>query len=454
MCGLILSLGLSVGTVSEARAQGFNNFQEGTVLDEIVAIVDDQLILRSDLQMMMAQVARGQEVPPAMRGQLESRILQQLINQEVMLVHAKRDTNITVSSERVDQMLDQQINRLARQVGGESQLEQQYGKSVVQIRNDYRSQVRDQLLSQRLYQTKQREIQITPSEVREWFERIPQDSLPTIPKTVRVAHVVRYPDTRPEASQEAREVISSIRDSILTGADFEEMARRHSEDQGSASDGGRFENFNLNDLVPEMGAVASQLEPGEVSQVFETQFGFHIMRLNQKRGDIIDFNHILIRIDESRTDAEGAIEYLRTLRDSVVNENVPFERLARRHSEDEQSAQRGGYVSDPNSGNRDLPLEQLGSSWQSTLDTMEVGEISQPAQVELRNGEQAWHIVWLQKRTPAHQANLQDDYGRIRRLALNEKQQREMQKWLRQLRKDVYISIKDESLAAQTPRVQ
>lgn len=454
-CGLVVALSFCFGTPTDTRAQSFGGIQEGTVLDEIVAVVDGQLILRSDMQMMMAQVAQGQQVPPSMRPQLESRVLQQLINQEVMLVHAKRDTNITVSDERVDQALDQQINRLAQQVGGESQLEQQYGKSVVQIRNDYRGQVRDQMLSQQLYQTKQQDITITPSEVRQWFERIPQDSLPTIPNTVRVAHIVRYPDTDPQAREQARERISSIRDSIQAGADFEELARRHSDDQGSASQGGHFENFNLNDLVSEMGAVASQLEPGEISQVFETEFGFHIMRLNQRRGDVIDFNHILIRIDENQTaNPEPTIEFLNALRDSVINHDVPFEVLARRHSEDENSARRGGYVSDPNSGNRDLPVEQLGPTWQSTLDTIEVGEISEPAEVELLNGDQAWHIVWLQQRTPAHRANLQDDYARIRRLALQEKQQREMQKWLRQLQEDVYISIKDENLATRMPQFQ
>lgn len=162
----------------------------------------------------------------------------------------------------------------------------------------------------------------------------------------------------------------------------------------------------------------------------------------------------MIRIDETRTVPQETISFLSALRDSVVNHDVPFEVLARRHSEDEQTAQRGGYVSDPNTGNRDLPIDQLGSSWQSTLDTMKVGQISQPAEVELRNGRQAWHIVWLQKRTPPHQANLNDDYGRIRRLALQQKQQREMQKWLRQLREEFYIAIKDEKLAATMSQFQ
>ncbi len=445
---LVFAVSCGLGMAGESSAQAPGGLQEGTVVDEIVAVVDGELILRSDLEMTMAQVTRGRQVPPSMRSQLESRILERLIDQEVMLAHAKRDTNITVSDERVDQVLDQQINSLAQRAGGEDRLVEEYGKSIIRIKNDYRDQVRDQLLIQQVQQTKRQEITVTPSEVKEWFNRIPQDSLPTIPKTVRVAHIVRYPETDPQAQVEAREVISSIRDSIASGASFEEMARRHSDDQGSASQGGHFENFNLNDLVPEMGAVASQLEPGEVSQVFETQFGYHIMRLNQKRGDIIDFNHILIQVDETRTVPEETISFLSALRDSVVNHNMPFEVLARRHSEDDQTSPRGGYVSDQTTGNRDLPLNQLGASWQSTLDTMEVGEVSQPAQVELRNGQQAWHIAWLQKRTPAHQANLDDDYGRIRRLALQQKQQREIQKWLGQLRDEVYIAIKDEKLAA------
>lgn len=414
------------------------------MLDEIVAVVEGNLVLRSDLQMMMAQVlSQNQQLQGVNQQQLQGRVVEQLINQEVVLVHARNDTTVTVSDDRVDQVLDQRINQLVQRLGSEQALTERFGKSIVQIRNDYRSQIRDQLLAQQFQQQKMQEIRMTPSEVRTWFEQIPRDSLPEIPTTVRVAHIVRYPEVEESARDEARALISSIRDSIVSGeATFEAMAREYSEDPGSASSGGRFESFNINELVPEFGAVASRLDTGQVSQVFETDYGFHVMRLNDKVGDIIDFNHILIEIDENRTDASGARELLRTLRDSLRNSDVPFERLAQEYSEDPNSNTRGGFVTDPQTGSRDLPISQLGSSWQSTLDTMEVGEISAPAEVELQNGRTAWHIVWLQRRTPSHVANLQDDYERIQQIALEDKRQRELQEWYSRLREDVYINVK------------
>lgn len=445
---VLLLAGVAIG---RSAAQGANPFlQEGAVIDDIVAVVDGNLVLRSDVQLMMAQLMSQQQFQSVDPQQLQSQVIQRLIDREVLLVHAKNDTTVTVSDDRVTQALDRQINNMVQQLGSEQALTEQFGKSIVQIRNDYRSQIRDQLLASQYEQTRRQKIRITPSEVKSWFEQIPQDSLPTIPTTVRVAHIVRYPEVEQSARNEAREVITSVRDSIVSDrASFEEMARQYSEDPGSASSGGRFENFNINELVPEFGAVASRLEPGSVSQVFETDYGFHIMRLNDKVGDLIDFNHILIRIDQNRTDATEARRLLRTLRDSLQHTDVPFERLAKDYSEDPASNTRGGFVTGQ-SGGRDLPLSQLGGSWQATLDTMDVGEISAPAEVELQNGRTAWHIVWLQRRTPSHVANLQDDYERIQQLALQNKQQRVLQEWYDRLRRDVYINVKvsDERLSS------
>lgn len=447
LLSLVLGALVVFGTVNHSQAQVSGSVESGTVLDEIVAVVDGNLILRSDLDLMLAQVTQGRQLPPAQAPQIKGQVLQQLINQEVMLIHAKQDTTIQVSDEEVDKQLEQQIQQLAGRLGGTEQLEQQYGKSIVEIKNEYQGQIRDQLLSQRFLQRKRQQISITPSEVKTWFNRIPQDSLPTIPKTVRVAHIVRYPETDPAARKEAQELINSIRDSVLEGASFEELAKKHSEGP-AASTGGHYQNFNVNELVPELGAVASQLEEGDVSQVFESQFGFHIMRLNQKRGDIVDFNNILIRVNQERTISDEVVARLRALRDSVVNSNASFEKLAKEYSEEPNSAQRGGYVTNPATGERDLPIEQLGSSWQSTLDTMEVGEVSKPTKVQLmQSGQEAWHIVLLQKRAPAHVANLQDDYQRIYRLALQQKQQREIQQWITKLREDIYINVKDSQLA-------
>lgn len=421
-------------------------FAQDDVVDEIVAIVGNEIILRSDVDgLVYGYMQQGQT---AYSPELWREAMNQLIDQNVLTILAKRDTTIEVTDDQVDQALDQRIEQLTAQVGTQAQLEEIYGKSVVQIRADLREEFRDRLLAEQYQNRKLQQIKVTPSEVREWFNEIPQDSLPMVPAVIRAAHVVRYPEPSPEARADALEIITTIRDSIVTSdATIEEMAQLFSDDVASAQNGGRLQDFKLDDLVPEFAAVASRSPIGEISQVFETPFGYHILRVNSRRGDIVDFNHILIQIDRTKFDATGTITFLSTLRDSVLNHNVPFATIARRHSEEEISAQRGGRIVDPRTMERDLVLDALGPSWRSTIDTLEVDEISRPAEVELLDGEQAFHIVKLTSRVPAHRMNIETDYERIEQYVLQEKRSLVMREWLDQLRQDVYIEIRGKAEA-------
>jgi len=286
-------------------------------------------------------------------------------------------------------------------------------------------------------------VRITPSEVEAWFQQFPEEQLPELPDIVRLAHIVKYPEVSEAAQQEAREIISAIRDSIVvSGANFEDMARQFSEDQGSARQGGRYPDYEIGDLVPEFGAVAARLPTGEISEPFRTQFGFHIMRLNERQGDQVDFNHILIQVDERSADIQPALEFLSTIRDSIVTHNQPFDRMARRHSEEERSAEVGGRVLDPQSGERDLFLERLDRSWQRTIRALEPGEVSQPREVQLLDGARAAHIVKLQAFIPAHRVSLETDYERIREFALQDKRAERMQRWIEGLREDMHVELR------------
>lgn len=414
--------------------------QQETVLDEIVAVVDGEIILRSDVNALVLGVMQQQQAE--LSDQLWLDALHELVNQKVILAHAKKDTTIQITPEQTSQEVDARIERLVGQAGGQQRLEEAYGKTVAEIKADLTSAVRDQLMTGEFQRRYMQTIKVTPSEVRSWFNRIPQDSLPTLPEIVRVAHIVRLPEPDPAAREEAMDIINTLRDSIASGgATIEELAK-FSDDTGSAANGGRYENIRLSELVPEFGAIAASLQPGELSQVFETSYGFHIMRLNNRTGDIVDFNHILIKIDDSRVDPQPAIDLLKAVRDSVVNMNIPFERLARRNSEEPRSATRGGYVSDPRSDDRDLVLSALSDAWQTTINDLEVDEVSEPAKFELLDGRTAWHIVWLQDRLPAHPVSLKKDYDRIEQLVLQEKRSKELDAWLRKLRQSVYVELR------------
>ena len=424
--------------------------QSADVVDEIVAVVGDNIVLRSEVDALVANVAQQQGQAPSEGLWMDA--LDEVVNQQVLTVHAKRDTTIEVTDDQVEQALNARIQQMTQQVGGEGRLEELYGKSLLQIRSELRDDFRDRLLAEQLQQRKLRTIRVTPSEVEAWFDRIPQDSLPVFPEAVRVAHIVRYPDVTAAAEQAAMQVISAIRDSVVEGgASLEEMAQQFSDDPGSAQNGGAYEDYQLGDLDPDFAAVASRLPIGEISSVFKTQFGLHILRVDERRGDVVDFAHVLIELDDDATDPTEAIEYLSQVRDSMATYGIPFEVMARRHSEEAQSAQSGGRVVDPRSGQRDLPLEALGPQWQSTLSGLEKDEVSEPAPAELLDGRRAYHIVKLQRHTPEHRVSLRTDYERIEEIALQEKQARVLGEWIDELREDVYIDVrgkaKDLSLA-------
>jgi len=439
LLALATVLWTSVG-VAPAAAQP----SDDRVVDQIAAVVGDEIVLKSDVDQLVSRMVQQRQASYSDRMWMQA--LDQLIDQKILAEKARRDTTISVSDGQLDSQLNRRIEQLKQQAGGEDALESAYGKSIIELKDSFKDDFRNQLLAQQLRQRRLNNIEITPSEVKQWFEQIPQDSLPRLPKTVRLSHVVRYPKASEPAREQAKDRLTKIRDSIASGsASFEAMAQRYSDDQGSASSGGRLSNVALDDLVPEFAAIASRTPVGEISQVFynDQHDGFHIVRVNSREGGTVDLNHILIRVDGTEDDASKAVEYLEAVRDTLTKyKEVPFGLMAKRHSEEEESAQNGGRVTDPRSGSRDLVLRALGPSWRQTLGSLEVGEISEPAEVKLLNGEQAYHIVKLQARTPAHRVNLEQDYERIRQYALQDKRQREMTKWLTELRDEIYVDVR------------
>lgn len=415
--------------------------QSDDVIDEIVAVVDEYIVLRSEVEAIVLRILQTQ--PVEYSGDVWISALDQLIDQRVMTIHAKKDTNLVVSDEQLEQVLDQRIEQLTGQMGGTAQFEELYGKSSLEVKADLREDMRDQLLAEQLQQGKIGTIKVTPSEVKEWFSQFPQDSLPIIPDVVRLAHIVRYPEASQAAKDYAIELITTIRDSIVVGGgSMEDLATQFTDDTGSQQNGGHYKGSRLRELVPEFSAVASRAEIGEVSQVFESPYGYHILRVNDRRGDILDFNHVLISVDESSADPADAVALLTAVRDSIVDGNIPFELMARRHSEEEISQKLGGRVLDLRTGERDLVLQALDITWRQTIASIEQDEISEPAEVELLDGKRAVHIVHLQRMVPEHAVNIETDYERIQQLALQEKQQRVLGDWLDSLRKEVFIEMR------------
>ena len=419
-------------------------------LDQIVAAVNDHIILKSDVdqevQQYMMQLQRQQNQQISFSEEIWYTVLENIIDRHVMLDQAKRDS-IVVSDERVDQQINQQINSYVEQVGSEQALEKEMGQSIVQIRADLRDNYREQMVVQQFQQQKRSNVSITRPEVEAYFNKIPQDSLPMIPERVAVSQIVSVPPPLQNARSEARELAEQLRDSVLNhDKTIEEMARKYS-DGPSASSDGSLPMMSMDDFVAEYSAAASALEPGDISQVVETSFGFHVIRLNKRQGDQIDTNHILIEVDDQSYDDEAAKEELRQIRDSVLtNEDITFAQMARRHSDDPNTAPQGGRVLNPQTGERLIALEQLDPAlYRIVLLLDEVGDISEPKSFtmgEENNSQRAFRIVRLDQRIKEHRANLKQDYIRIKQAALQEKQAKHMSKLLSNLREKMYVNYK------------
>lgn len=415
--------------------------------DRIVAHVNDKIILKSEVDRSVADYIRqaevsGESVP--FTKELWYDFLESIIDKHVLLEQAKLDS-VTISDDEVKLQMDQRVRQLVNQAGSERALEQAFGKSIIQLKADFREEFRESMLSERMNQIKRQEITITRPEVRDFFERIPSDSLPTIPEQVALSQIVIVPPPKGNAKQEAREFAQQLRDSIVVhGKTIEELAERHSKDP-SASNGGALPLMSLDELVSEYSAAASALESGGISKVVETQFGFHIIRLNRRVGDKIDTNHILITVKNSELDEEYAINRLTEIRDSLMNDpDLKFSDMARKVSEDPYSANAGGKIFDRETGQRLIALNRLEPSMYRIVLLMdEVGAISEPKPFTPQNSNnKAYRIVRLDNQVDEHVANLDQDYNRIKSIALQQKQMREMQKWIKELREDIYVEYK------------
>ncbi|HEX6982287.1 MAG TPA: peptidylprolyl isomerase [Balneolaceae bacterium] len=428
--------------VSQAQEQG------ATKLDQIVAVVNDHIILKSDIDQQVQQYMfqfRRQNRPIEFGEDLWYTALQNSIDRFIILDKAKRDS-IIVSDELVDQRIDQRLSMLIEQIGSEEALEEQLGKSIIQVRADLREEYRQQMTVQRFRQQMQNEVRITRPEVVEYFEQIPQDSLPVIPERVAISQIVAIPPPLENAEEQAFQLAKALRDSILHhGKTLEEMARKYS-DGPAASSGGKLPLMSINDLVPEYSAAAAALEPGEISQVVETSFGFHVIRLNRRVGDKIDTNHILITIEEESYNNKAAINELEQLRDTVLtNKSVTFAEIARQYSEDPNTAPQGGRVLNPQTGERFIALQQLNPSLYRIVLLLEEGEVSEPKPFTLgttNDSQHAYRIVKLDEQVPEHVANLEQDFDRIKQAALRAKQSRVLAEMIRELRKQMYVEYK------------
>jgi peptidyl-prolyl cis-trans isomerase SurA len=412
----------------------------GFVIDKIIAKVDNYIVLKSELEgAYQNYLAEGN---PA-SGNARCGMLNRLIVNKLLVAKAEIDS-VTVSDEEVDMETDQRMQMILQNSGtSPEQLEQAYGKTLVEIKIELRDQIREQKLAREMTSKITKDLTITPAEVKRFFNKIPADSLPFYSSDVEVAQIVRVAKVSEVQKQEARQRLVDLRNRILGGENFNDLARKYSEDPSAQYNGGEMGYVGRGAMVPSFEAMAFKLREGEISQPFESPFGFHIMQLIDRRGNEYNSRHILISAVPSANDIDRARQYLDSLRRKIVKDSIKFDVAAKEYSDDQATKGLGGYFTDQDGSTR-ISMREIDPVVYLAIDTMKVGSVCQPMTYRTEQQKDAVRILYFKNKLPPHQANLKDDWSRIQSAALAEKRDRILDKWFQKSRGDVFITIDPE----------
>ncbi|MCO6494805.1 MAG: peptidylprolyl isomerase [Bacteroidetes bacterium] len=415
--------------------------QPRQLVDFVLAVVGDQVILRSELESEVEQIKQG---GTEVTEEMKCRIFEELLKRKLMIHQAELDS-LPLSDEQVEDELNRRIGYFAAQMGGEKKLEEYLGKSIAEYKKEMRPKMRQQLLSRSMESTITGDLKVSPSEVREYFNNIPKDSVPLIMAEFEIGQIIIKPKASDLAKEYALASIKKIRDDIvLKGEDFGRMARLYSDDRYTAERGGSLGEFGRGDMVPEFERAAFKLQKDSISPVIETKFGYHIIKLVERNGDRVECLHILIRPKLTSYDIQDAITFSDSIRNLYLNDSLNFCELATLFSEDEETQKTCGMFNDPQTGSTKISVEYLDKQMLSIISKMKPGEISQSEVIDLPDGTKGVRLFYLKNEILPHPANLKDDYPRIQYDALESKRKTVMSQWVMKKIDNMHLDINDE----------
>jgi peptidyl-prolyl cis-trans isomerase SurA len=400
--------------------------------DKIVAVVGrSRIILQSELEAEAANMKM--QNPEAYHDSMRCYILQQMMLKKLLVEQAERDS-VLVSEEEVEGTLDNRIRYfITRAYGSKEKMEQVTGRTIYQLKDEYRDVIREQLLADKMQAQLIQHVAVTPSEVRAFYHSIPADSLPFFPAMVEVGELVIDPPVSAELDAYARQKLEGIRKQIVEeGKSFETMAGIYSDDPGSRDNGGLYDEVTRSGgWAPEFVAAAFKLQNGEVSPLVRTKFGYHIIQMVQRKGEVASVRHILVRPERTSADYKLALEKLDSIRAELMSGKVNFTQAVSKYSTDDAAKSTGGMIVNMQTGSSLLQVDQLDPELALMIDSLREGGFSQPhVFMNQQNGERSCRIVFLKERVPPHKANLTDDYNQIQQVALQQKQQKQLEQWL------------------------
>lgn len=413
--------------------------QDRKVIDRVVARVGGEIILLSDVEEQYAYI-KDQSVEVNENTRCE--ILESTIAQKMIIHHAKVDS-VEVSDAEVDGQLDYRFDNILAQMNGDEEFFQSYyGATVGEMKEKFRDDQKQQILMERMQQTLIAKIDITPKEVLEFYKEIPYDSLPYLNSEVEISEIVIEPKVNEEQRQIALDKITDIRKQIVEDDQpFEEMAKRFSMD-GSAANGGDLGFAKRGNYVADFEAAAYGLKKGELSEVVESEFGFHIIELIERRGNRIHVRHILIKPEITDEDLDLAKEKLEGIIAEIAVDSITFKEAVRKFSlEASTSYTNGGRMKNPKTGNTFFETSDLPPDVYFAIDTLNVDHITAPIEYDTPSGETLYRAIKLDTRTSPHRASLETDYDRIKQIAKNGKKNEYMADWIDKKYQKTYIEV-------------
>jgi peptidyl-prolyl cis-trans isomerase SurA len=413
------------------------------VVESVVAVVGNEVIYLSEIEGQVVQLKAERDPTPV--EQLRCRIFEDQLIQKLFLDQARIDS-IEVSPESVESDLNGRLTEYIRRAGSEQALESYFNKSMTEIRKDLREMLTNQYIVQETQGTIAQDITVTPDEVKKYFNSIPRDSLPLMPRKVQLSMISVEPPDMEASKAEVRQRLLDLRSQIINGKSFSALAVLYSEDPGSAPRGGELGFNTRGELAKPYAEAAWSLKQGVVSKIVETEFGFHIIQLVERKGDMVNSRHILMKPKLTPEQTEWAILKLDSIAALVRTDSLTFSHAAMRYSSDKTTRANGGKMVSQNPSERVnwLTLDELSREVNLVVRNMKLGEISEPFRTTDTKGNNIYCIVRLDEEIPAHNVNMKDDYNFLAEAALRDKQGKMYEDWIRDKIKRTYIRISDD----------
>jgi peptidyl-prolyl cis-trans isomerase SurA len=422
-------------------AYGQEPGQEGVVVDKIIAKVDDYIVLKSDLERAyLDYLSSGRP----RSEQAKCQMLESLVVNKMLVAKAEIDSIVVLDAE-VNSNVDRRVQQIIQGFGGSiPELEDQYGKTMDQIKEEIFDNIKEQMIIQKMQNELTSGIQVSPIEVKRFFKKIPADSLPYFSTEVKVAQIVVVPKPNKGQKERVRQQMLDMREQIMRDRSaFAGLARKYSED-GSAANGGDLPFYRRGEVDPAFEASAMTLEEGELSMPIESQFGYHLIELISRRGNTFKTRHILMVPKPDESDFVKAEKFLDSLRSKIVSDSIKFQAAAKDHSDDQFTSSNGGFFVDDQTGSLSVSVESLPPDVFFAIDTMNIGRISKPMRFQQEDGSYAFRVIYFKDKTPPHLANLDDDYQKIAAATLNNKKNQKLNEWFNEAREGIFIEIDPE----------